>query len=140
MANPVAAESREGEWVELHFERDVDLNGLVLSDLTSNESKIERAACWPVPAGAIVLFARNLDSSKNGGIDGVDAVLSLSLNNSDETISLSVYGRPLASVTYRRSTPGVATQVDDFGNVCDAVTTYGDGDWGTPGSANPRCP
>lgn len=140
MANPVAAESREGEWVELHFERDVDLNGLVLSDLTSNESKIERAACWPVPAGAIVLFARNLDSSENGGIDGVDAVLSLSLNNSDETISLSVDGRPLASVTYRRSTPGVATQVDDFGNVCDAVTTYGDGDWGTPGSANPRCP
>jgi hypothetical protein len=140
MANPVAAENRDGEWVELRFERDLDLNGLVLSDLTSNESKIERADCWPVPARAIVLFARNVDAAKNGGIERVDAVLSLSLNNSDETISVSIDGRPVDSVTYQRSTPGVATQVDDLGNVCEAATTYGNGDWGTPGSANPRCP
>jgi hypothetical protein len=140
MANPVAVENRQGEWVELHFERPVDLNGLALSDLTSNETKIERADCWPVPAGAFVLLARNLDPARNGGVEGVDAELSLSLNNSDETISLSVDGLLLDSVTYQRSTPGVATQADDLGNVCDAGTAYGDGDWGTPGFANPQCP
>jgi hypothetical protein len=139
MANPVAVENREGEWVELYFERAVDLNGLVLSDLTSNETRIERADCWPVPAGTFVLLARNLDPARNGGVEGVHAELSLSLNNSDETIALSVDGLTLDSVTYRQSTPGVATQVDDLGNVCDAGTPYGDGDWGTPGSANPRC-
>jgi hypothetical protein len=74
-----------------------------------------------------------------GGIEGVDADLSLSLNNSDEAIALSIGGQILDRVTYDRSTAGVATQVDELGNLCEAVHAYGDGDLGTPGSANPRC-
>ncbi len=139
MANPSSVGNREGEWLEVRFDAAVDLNGLVLSDLTSNATTLEDEDCLRVGAGAHVVFARNMNPSENGGIEGVDAELSLSLNNSDETITLSVDDRVLDSVTYERSKTGVAIQVDELGNVCDAVRAYGDGDLGTPGSANPWC-
>jgi hypothetical protein len=139
MANPSAVGNREGEWVEVRFDAAVDLNGLVLSDLTSSATTLEHEDCLSVSAGAHVVFARNANSMENGGIEGVDAELSLSLNNTDETITLSIDERVLDSVTYERSQTGVATQVDELGNICDAVHPYGDGDLGTPGSANPRC-
>ena len=139
MANPSSVGNREGEWVEVHFGTAVDLNGLVLSDLTSSASTVEDEDCLAVAAGAHVVFARNVNPEENGGIDDVGAEMSLSLNNSDETITLSVDGRVLDSVTYARSKPGVATQVDEIGQVCDAANAYGDGDLGTPGAANPRC-
>jgi hypothetical protein len=139
MANPSSVGNREGEWVEVRFDTAVDLNGLVLSDLTSSRTTVEDEKCLRVGPGAHVVFARNEKPEENGGIDDVDAELSLSLNNSNETITLSVGGRVLDSVMYTRSKPGVATQVDETGNVCDAVDAYGDGDLGTPGSANPWC-
>ena len=139
MANPSAVGNREGEWVEVRFDAAVDLNGLVLSDLTSSTTTVAGEDCLRIRAGTHVVFARNANPEENGGIEGVDAELSLSLNNSDETITLSIDGQVLDSVTYARSKAGVATQVDATGNVCDAVRTYGDGDFGTPGSANPWC-
>jgi hypothetical protein len=139
MANPSSVGNREGEWVEVHFDAAADLNGLVLSDLTSSTTTVEGEECLRIGAGAHVVFARNANPQENGGIEAVDAELSLSLNNSDETITLSIDGQILDSVTYARSKPGVATQVDEAGDVCDAVHAYGDGDLGTPGSANPRC-
>jgi len=125
--------------VEVRFDAAVDLNGLVLSDLTSSTTTVAGEDCLRIRAGTHVVFARNANPEENGGIEGVDAELSLSLNNSDETITLSIDGQVLDSVTYARSKAGVATQVDATGNVCDAVRTYGDGDFGTPGSANPWC-
>ena len=139
MANPSSVGNREGEWVEIRFAAAVDLNGLLLSDLTSSATEVESEHCLRVSAGAHVIFARNANPSENGGIEGVDADLFLSLNNSDEAITLSIDGQVLDSVTYGRSTAGVATQVDELGNVCGAVQAYGEGDLGTPGSANPRC-
>jgi hypothetical protein len=139
MANPSSVGNREGEWLEVRFDAAVDLNGLVLSDLTSSTTTVEDEDCLRIRAGTHVLFARNTNPQENGGIEAVNAELSLSLNNSDETISLSIDGQILDSVTYARSKAGVATQVDDIGNVCDAVHAYGDGDFGTPGSANPSC-
>jgi hypothetical protein len=115
------------------------LNGLVLSDLTSTTTTIKDDECLRVGAGAHVVFARKLSPTENGGIEGVAAQLFVSLNNSDETITLSVDDQVLDSVTYERSKVGVATQVDELGNRCDAVDTYGDGDLGTPGAANPWC-
>jgi hypothetical protein len=125
--------------VEVRFDTAVDLNGVVLSDLTSSATTVEDDDCLRVAPGAHVVFARNENPQENGGIEDVGAELFLSLNNSDETITLSVDGRVLDSVTYTRSNPGVATQVDETGHVCDAVDAYGDGDLGTPGAANPRC-
>ncbi len=139
MANPASVGNREGEWIEVRIDAAVDLNGLILSDLTSSRTTIADEDCVSAQAGAHLIFARNANPAENGGIEGVDAELSLSLNNSNETITLSIADRVLDSVTYERSKAGVATQVDELGNICDAVLGYGDGDLGTPGSANPWC-
>jgi hypothetical protein len=140
MANPLEVGNRNGEWLEVQFERAVDLNGLVLSDLSSSSSPIQAESCLKVAAGAHVLFARSANPSENGGLERVDHELSLSLNNSDETIALSIGGQSLDTVSYERSKAGIATQIDALGNVCDASQAYGDGDLGTPGTPNPRCP
>jgi hypothetical protein len=139
MANPSSVGNRDGEWVEVRIETAVDLNGLLLSDFTSSPSAVEAEECLEVAAGAHLIFVRNANPLENGGIQEVDAELGLSLNNSDETIQLSVRDQVLDSVSYERSKAGVATQVDELGNVCDAAQVYGDGDLGTPGLANPRC-
>jgi hypothetical protein len=138
MPDPDAVENRDGEWVEVRFERAADLNGLTLADLTG-ESTFERDDCVGVPAGARVVFAREIDPAVNGGIP-VDAYpLSISLNNRDETLELRAGGELLDSVSYARSERGVAQQIDDAGDTCASVQVYGDGDLGTPGSPNPPC-
>lgn len=139
MANPSSVGNREGEWVEVRFDAAVDLNGLVLSDHTSGSTVVDVEECLRVQAGAHAVFARNTNPLENGEIEDVYAELSLSLNNSDETLTLSINGQLIDAVTYARSTAGVATQVDEVGNVCDAESAYGSGDLGTPGFANPRC-
>jgi hypothetical protein len=138
MPNPEAVENREGEWVEVRFERAVDLNGVTLADLTG-ESVFQSEACVGVAAGAHVVFAREANAALNGGIDVVTYPLSISLNNRDETIELSVGGQVLDAVSYARSEPGVAQQIDEEDRVCPAVSEYGDGDLGTPGAPNPPC-
>jgi hypothetical protein len=140
MADPAAVDNRMGEWVEVRFDTGADLNGLTLADLTGSASVLESDRCITVPAGSHVVWARNLDPFLNGGVDDAIAELSLSLNNRDETISLSIDGEVLDSVAYERAESGAASQVDRFGNVCTASTRYGDGDLGTPGSPNPWCP
>jgi hypothetical protein len=115
------------------------LNGLTLADLTESTSTVESDDCLAVPAGTHVIWARSFDPSVNGGVEGVSTELSLSLNNRDETITLSVGGAVLDSVVYARSEAGAATQVDPLGKVCTASTRYGDGDLGTPGSPNSWC-
>jgi Lamin Tail Domain len=139
MANPSSVGNGEGEWVEVRFDAAVDLNGLVLSDQTSSSTVVDVEECLTVEAGAHAVFARNTNPLENGGIEDVHAELSLSLNNSDETLTLSIDGQLIDAVTYARSTAGVATQVDELGKVCDAESAYGSGDLGTPGLANPRC-
>ncbi|MGB3050256.1 MAG: lamin tail domain-containing protein [Polyangiales bacterium] len=139
MANPLEVGNRDGEWLEVRFDSAVDLNGLVLSDLNSSSDAIEPEDCLEVAAGAHVLFARNANPTENGGLERVDLELSLSLNNSDETIVLSIGDQALDSVSYERSKAGIATQIDPLGNVCDATQAYGDGGLGTPGAPNPWC-
>lgn len=140
MANPSMVGNRNGEWVEVRFDTDVDLNGLAWSDLSGASTGLEQDECASVPAGAYVVFARNLHEDENGGLPFVDAELDILLNNTSELISISIDGRALDSISYESSRSGVATQIDPWGFVCDASTAYGDGDLGTPGMPNPPCP
>ncbi|KPK16113.1 MAG: hypothetical protein AMJ62_06915 [Myxococcales bacterium SG8_38] len=140
MANPSAVGNREGEWVEVRLDADLDLNGLTLSDRVGGTTLLEDEQCLRVAAGTHLVLARSTDPLVNGGIEDVDGELSLSLNNGDETITLRVGDEVLDSVAYERSEPGVATQIDELGRICAAVRPYGEGDLGTPGSANPPCP
>ncbi len=140
LANPSMVGNRDGEWVEVHFTAGADLNGLVWSDLTGASTSIERDECVSVPAGAFAVFARNSNGDANGGVPFVDAELGVSLNNTNEMISISIDGQVLDSVSYKGSHPGIATQIDESGLRCDAITPYGDGDLGTPGAPNRSCP
>jgi hypothetical protein len=139
MADPKAVGNREGEWVELRLEEAVDLNGLVLTDRAANTTELQNDECLRFSAGTHIVLARSVDPFVNGGIEGVVGELSISLNNSDETITLSLDGQVLDSVSYQRSQPGVATQIDDLGDLCHAAQAYGEGDLGTPGAPNPPC-
>ena len=139
MANPSAVDNRRGEWIELRFDAAGDANGLTLSDLVGSTT-VQSESCIEVSPGEHLVFARVADSDQNGGLDSKTLPLTLSLNNSNETIALSVDGEELDSVRYETSERGVALQIDDLGQVCSAVHPYGAGDLGTPGAANPRCP
>ncbi len=139
MANPAAVDNRSGEWVELRFEAAVDLNGLELLDAAAGVTAIDARDCLSVEPGARVVLARSADPAENGGIDDVVSDLSISLNNSGDTLVLRHQGVVLDSVTWETASRGVATQIDSNGVVCDAVDAYGDGDFGTPGVANPVC-
>ncbi|MEM9729042.1 MAG: lamin tail domain-containing protein [Myxococcota bacterium] len=139
LASPSRADSRAGEWVEVRVESAADLNGLTWVDRSGRGSPLESDECLSVDPGALLVFARSDDAEANGGLPFVDFTLDISLNNRDETIALEVAGIPLEEVSYEGSSPGAATQRDDFGGVCDAVAAFGDGDFGTPGEPNPVC-
>ncbi len=139
MANPAAVANRLGEWIEIQIDETVDLNGVVLSDEAGGATRLQSDECLRVEAGTHFVFARSVDAEENGGLDAVDARLSFSLNNARESISLQVGDRLLDSVTYESAEAGIAMQVDESGRVCEAELAYGDGDLGTPGSANPPC-
>lgn len=139
MANPNATSNRDGEWIELRLDAEADLNDLMISDRAGGVSALQSDTCLRYPAGSHLVLARSTDPSVNGGIEGVAAQLSVSLNNEDETITLSLDGQELDSISYQGSNPGIATQVDELGNVCEAVQEYGEGDFGTPGAPNSPC-
>ena len=139
LASPNAVDDRVGEWVELRFDDAVDLNGLTLSDRSASSPSFEGTTCHSVAAGAHIVWARELGPELNGGIGLAAAELGISLNNRDEDIVLSVDGEVLDAVSYARSEPGVAVQVDSSGLRCAATLEYGDGDFGTPGLPNPAC-
>lgn len=139
MANPSVVSNRDGEWIEVHFATAVDLNDLVWSDLTGARTSIERDDCMTVPAGGFAVFARNRHADENGGLPFTHGELGISLNNTDELISIGVDGIVLDSIAYEESRSGIATQIDEQGSICDAVTPYGDGDLGTPGKPNHPC-
>ncbi len=139
MADPASVDNRSGEWVEVRLDTASDLNGLTLSDRSGSSTVVESDACLSVDPGTHILFARELDSSKNGGLEGALRPLGISLNNRDETIRLEADGKELDLVTYESAERGVAMQVDELGSRCAAVDSYGEGDLGTPGAANPPC-
>ena len=140
MANPSKVDNRNGEWVEVELLAPMDLNGLVWSDLTATGRPLENDDCLAVEAGALLVFARSDDPGANGGVAPVAGELGVSLNNTVETISVGVGEEVLDTVSYSRPLAGVATQLDERGFSCEAITPYGDGDLGTPGEPNRACP
>ena len=100
-----------------------------LGPFTHHAIEIER--------GVLTLTVRAQFGARLGTFEGREAI-NVALQRNLRGIGC-IDGQVVDSVSYARSNPGVATQVDDVGNVCDAVHVYGDGDLGTPGLANPWC-
>jgi hypothetical protein len=150
MADPDAAADAVGEWFEMYVGADVDLNRLQLGKTppTVNFS-LPGGDCLPVTAGSYVVFAASTDSATNGGLPRADFLLDFGLTNAGGSIFVGFDDVVFDQVQYGAAAAGKATSLDpgsrdttandDLGNWCPAVSGYGDGDLGTPGTDNPVC-
>lgn len=155
MANPAQVADTEGEWIELYALGSFDLNGLELGriDLVAGPEEVAATLtadeCLPVAAGDYVLLARSAAATVNGGLPTPRATFGFSLNNSNRGLWVGVAGTRLDEVTYTTTISGAARNLDpgnftadandDLDAWCDAISSYGLGDLGTPGAANTSC-
>jgi hypothetical protein len=107
-----------------------------------------------VADGGYVVFGANGDSSLNGGLTVDYDYGSFSLGNSDDELVLAnsrltidevdwdggtVFPDPSGASMTLSPTSLDATSNDDGANWCEATSSFGSGDLGTPGAANDRC-
>jgi lamin tail-like protein len=140
MANPQAVDDDLGEWFELAAESSFDLNGLELGRTPGTvESSFEPAACAPVEAGDLVLFAR--EETGNGGLPAPVGFFDFSLVNGAGGLFIGSGGVVIDQVTWSSSTAAHATQIDGTGTTCASEAgPYNGTDFGTPAAVNPACP
>ncbi len=154
MSNPRSPQSSR-EWIEVYFKNDVDLNGveLVVGSSGTARYKVLDTACIRPGAGGYAVLARSADPLVNGGMADVVATFDSDLPATGTTpVSLVRDGQLIDMVTYpAQSGSGYSQQLastkldaalnDQGANWClaDAAATYGDGDHGTPGTANGAC-
>ena len=150
MANPQAVSDNKGEWVELLNVSDhkILLNGLIIKDLGSNRHVIQPDDTLSMDPGEYLVLAKNGDPAENGGVTAGYVYQGFSLSNSEDEIILELEdGTLIDQVIYQDQWPLVAgasfelhadhlnaTENDDPQFWSQAVTPYGAGDLGTPGS------
>ncbi len=153
MHNPNLVPDYRGEWIELYNNSgtDLNLNGLQIDN--GSDAGITVSQDVVVPAGDYVVLGVFASSISNGGYtpDYVYPYSSLRLG-SNTTLTLSNASSILDTVSYTFNTHDVTTGAslsvnsltpadnDVAANWCASSTSYGDGDLGTPGSANDACP
>ena len=153
MKDPSAVGDSDGEFFEVYNASggSVNLDGLALWDDGSDSETASSSDVFK--DGEYIVFGNNIDSSANGGLT-VDIEFGMSVGNSDDEIGLGDTKSPIDYVAYNDTdfpdTAGYSMQLDaavlsatdnDSGeNWCLASTSYGDGDFGTPGSVNDSCP
>ncbi len=151
MSDPSQVTDAVGEWFEVYVARDLDLNRLQVGKTQGTvDFTLPGGECLAVAAGSHVIFAASLDSGENGGLPRADYLLSFGLTNSGGSLFVGFDGTLLDAVTYTAATAGTAWSLssskldpaenDLAANWCPAAATYGAGDHGTPGGANPSCP
>lgn len=158
MRNPGKVNDSAGEWFEVLNQSggDVDLDGLYVYDDGTNSFTVSGTLL--ATDGMYVVFGNNGTTTTNGGVS-VDYIYSgsaMSLGNGDDELSLAeskskttVFDEVVWSDDYYPDTSGASASLDqDYdtadendhnGNWCDAVSSYGLGDLGTPGDANDSC-
>ena len=154
---PAATNVSRGQWLEVYNAsgQDVDLDGLTISDGSSQSFTV--SGTLEVPDGAYALFATRSGSSINGGLPTVDytySTVDYSLPTGDTSVVLSFGATTFDSVSF-----GDAAFPDEYGaslslaplltdassnddgeSWCPAASSYGSGDYGSPGAANDACP
>jgi len=152
MQNPSAVSDANGEYFEVYNTTGapIDMNGWVIKDLGTNIHTISLSLIVPVNGYAIL--ARNGDFASNGGVT-VDYVYSgITLGNSaDELLLLDTLGTIIDEVDWDGGSTfpnpaGASMELStDKYNATDnntgsnwgvAVSPFGSGDNGTPGSVN----
>ena len=151
MPNPNAVYDQYGEWFEVYNADSVshDLNGWILKDNdpdSPNYHTISVATSLNIEPGEYFVFARNEDSTTNGGFSADYEYSNFILGNSgDEIILVDPELNIIDEVSYATDFPystGISMYLSDMVSDNNDVTnwvastvTYGDGDYGTPGRA-----
>jgi hypothetical protein len=143
MVNPSGSDFQR-EWIEIF-----NLSGSVLNLngcwVASNSSSLLTAISG-VGVGQFAVLASTSNPAANGGLPQVDILTAeLQHGNSGGQIYIGCGTFALENAIdlfqYSSTSEGVSVQIDANGIQCNSAgSTYGDGDTGTPGAANPDCP
>ncbi|MCB0638799.1 MAG: lamin tail domain-containing protein, partial [Lewinella sp.] len=156
MQNPSAVFDSDGEWFEVYnsTEEPIDMGGFIIRDNDFDIHEIQGSLI--VPAGGYVVLGNNDDMGTNGGV-AVDYNYGNNwfLSNGLDEVIIECDGGIIDAVLYDGGlffpdpngnsmslNPDFlnATDNDDGANWCEnVVSTYGAGDYGTPGVANDIC-
>jgi len=143
MADPVAVSDSNGEWFELFnpSSETVSLDGISLHDDGSN-SVLLSGSGLSIASGSYFVLGRNGDSLTNGGFNADYAYGSgFTLGNSSDEIVLSDASGELLRFNYGSGFVGSGVSMELTSdtllasNFAASALAYGDGDFGTPGSA-----
>jgi predicted extracellular nuclease len=154
MQNPAAVGDGSGEWFELFnpTANPTDIEGWTISDNGTNSHVINNGGPLIVPAGGYLVLGNNADSGTNGGVTIAYEYSDFFLaNGDDEVILVDAGANEIDRVEYdggpnfpdpagasmNLSDPSLDNNVG--ANWCEATSTFGDGDLGTPGAANDAC-
>lgn len=148
MVNPDAVSDTNGEWFELYNDgdEDVDINNWVIKDTDTNFHQIDNFGALFIYAKSFLVLGRNADSNVNGGYFPDYVYSGFILANTEDEIILENSTVVVDEVHYANSWPITAAHAiayigcGDNNNVSNWISvinnTYGDGDYGTPGSTN----
>ena len=152
MQNPNAVSDSAGEWFELHnpTAMAIDINGWTLADNDTDSHVINNGGPLLIPAGGFLVLGNNIDSSTNGGapVDYSYGGSWFLANGADEVVLFDTSLNEIDRVEYdgglnfpdptgasmSLSDPALDNNVG--ANWCESVTSFGDGDFGTPGAEN----
>jgi hypothetical protein len=157
MVNPESAGDDEGEWFEVASAAGgvVDLAGCVLRDKQDDDHVVAGSGPFLLLPGERALFGGSPTPELNGGYTPDYAYGgAVSLANEVDELRLVCADLLIDEVVYDAATwplrPGRSMQLDPAAvdaadndspaSWCAAFSPYGDGDFGTPGGANPPCP
>jgi len=152
MVNPSKVTDANGEWFEVYNTTgsNIDLHNWKISSTGDATHTIGQSVV--VPAGGVAVLGRNSNPSQNGGYTANYQYTSIQLNNTsnDSLVLRDVNNQQIDRIDYTTSWPfqdgksmtlkvadvsGLSTKNDDPANwATESTSTYGLGDFGTPGS------
>jgi endonuclease/exonuclease/phosphatase family metal-dependent hydrolase len=148
MPNPSAVSDSYGEWFEILNTTDtvININGWTIKDAGTDNHTISNVdLSVPILPGDFFVFARNADSTLNGGVVANYEYSNFLLSNSDDEIILTDQtGAIVDEVRYTNSWDfgnGASMEIHDLNsnnneseNWFEATLSYGNSDFGTPGT------
>ena len=151
MYDSSAVTDANGEWFEVYNTTgsEIDLEGCVISDSGTDSHTI--AGSLIVPVNGYAVLARNGNTEENGGVSADYVYLGFTLGNTDDEIVLTCSTVEVDRVEYNEGegwSAGVGASIilnnlandnNNSVNWCVSITSYGDGDLGTPGIQNDSC-